>query len=125
MAFSRIHVFRYSKRPGTPAAQRPDQLDATLIAERAERLRVLSDELMGADARKRSGMHEQVLIESRSGSFFWGTSESYHRVRIPCGPHLAIGDLVEVELGPLSCQQSIMVGNEEVLLEGSIWKPTQ
>ena len=41
MGFSKMHVFRYSKRPGTPAATAPNQVDPKVMAERAKKMRDL------------------------------------------------------------------------------------
>ena len=49
VGFSKIHVFPYSKREGTPAAARADQVPPEVKAARAARLRALSDELAAAD----------------------------------------------------------------------------
>src|SRR5262249_58753029 len=37
--FSRIHVFSYSRRRGTPAADYPDQVPPPVVAQRRQRLR--------------------------------------------------------------------------------------
>lgn len=76
--FSKIHVFPYSKRAGTPAAERVDQVPEAVKAERAARLRVLSDELREADFENRIGTRELVLVEAESG-----LAESYHEVPAP------------------------------------------
>jgi threonylcarbamoyladenosine tRNA methylthiotransferase MtaB len=75
-AFSKIHIFRYSPRQGTPAADRDDQVDPTLKKERVQRLVVLERELRAADRYARTGRVESVLIE-RAG---YGKSSSYHDV---------------------------------------------
>ena len=78
-AFSRMHIFRYSKREGTPAAQRDDQVVPELKADRMERLHSLAAELRSADAQKRLGTTELVLVESKGR----GMSESYYEVHMP------------------------------------------
>ena len=78
--FSKIHVFPYSKRAGTPAAKRADQVDAILVKQRAAQLRGLSDELRASDYRSRIGTSELVLVESR-----YALTESYHEIPIPEG----------------------------------------
>ena len=45
VGFAKIHVFPYSQREGTPAAERPDQVPPGEKAARAARLRTLTDEL--------------------------------------------------------------------------------
>ncbi len=76
--FSKIHVFRYSKRAGTPAAARLDQIPADVIADRAHRLSALARELRQEAARSREGSLERVLVESEGR----GTSESYFPVEV-------------------------------------------
>ncbi|MGI6591355.1 MAG: MiaB/RimO family radical SAM methylthiotransferase [Eggerthellaceae bacterium] len=75
-AFSKVHVFRYSRRAGTPAAQRADQVDAATVAARANRLSALGRELAFEDAARRAGTVEQVLVEQAGR----GITESYHPV---------------------------------------------
>lgn len=90
--FSKIHVFRYSRRAGTPAAERSDQVDPQVIAERAHRLTDLGRILAHKDAARRAGSAERVLVE-RTGR---GTTESYHTVLLPQG--MSAGTLQEVTL---------------------------
>lgn len=91
MAFSRMHVFRYSLRPGTTAALRGDQIDPTVKAQRACEMRALAQELMRLDLKARVGTLERVLIE-RSGR---GMSESYHQVRVDA--QLPPGSLITMQ----------------------------
>jgi threonylcarbamoyladenosine tRNA methylthiotransferase MtaB len=90
--FSKIHVFRYSRRAGTPAAERTDQVDAQVKAERAHRLAELARELRDADRAGRRGTTELVLVESDGRA----TTESYHTVDAPAGSKE--GDLVPCPL---------------------------
>lgn len=93
--FMRLHVFRYSKRAGTPAAARPDQIPPQVMAERAKTLRELGAKLALEDMYKRLGTVEQVIVE-RPGI---GTSESYHKVLVPTD--LAPGLLLPMELADI------------------------
>lgn len=92
VAFSKIHVFPYSRREGTPAAARIDQVAPAAKTDRAARLRALSDELAAADRAARTGSVELALVE-RPGH---ATTESYHEVSISSDS--AIGSLVPVKL---------------------------
>lgn len=71
--FSKMHVFRYSQREGTPAAIRPDQVSPEVRARRAARLRTLSDTLRETYASSFIGCTERVLLEESGGA----TSECY------------------------------------------------
>ena len=72
--FMRLHVFRYSARPMTPAALRDDQIEPEIIAMRAKHLENLANTLSLADKNRRIGCEEFILAESEHA----GTSESYH-----------------------------------------------
>ena len=50
VGFSRMHVFRYSARPGTPAATMPDQVPPEIMAERSQRMRELAERMARIDA---------------------------------------------------------------------------
>jgi len=58
-----LHVFPYSKRPGTPAARMPQVADEA-IKERAKRLRVAGETALRKRLAAEVGMTRQVLIES-------------------------------------------------------------
>ena len=74
--FSKIHVFPYSKREGTPAAQRTDQIAPSIKTERAARLRNLGDKLAHRDFESRSGSTEWALVEANGTAM----TESYYSV---------------------------------------------
>ena len=90
--FSKMHIFRYSKRAGTPAAARPDQVAPEEKARRAHELEAVADALREADRARRAGTRELVLVETGG----LATTESYHTVDAPRGAN--VGDLVECML---------------------------
>lgn len=102
--FMRLHVFRYSKRPNTPAAGRTDQIDPRVKAMRSQRLIELGQHLALADMEHRLGTCEQVIIE-RPGL---GTSESYHAVA--CDAALPIGSLVDLEFADIDVDAMRLIG---------------
>lgn len=91
--FSRIHVFRYSKRSGTPAAGRNDQISPEMSAARGKELSALGALLHEEDMRRRCGHVEQVLVEQLGK----GMTGSYHGISFT-GDSYPVGSLVEVEL---------------------------
>jgi threonylcarbamoyladenosine tRNA methylthiotransferase MtaB len=100
--FAKLHVFRYSRRPGTPAAQRPDQVADTQKAARASALRELSARLTRRHAASRIGAAAEVLVErvdrgADAAAFAEGTTRDYLRVRFP-GREACVGELVGVRL---------------------------
>lgn len=86
-AFSKIHVFPYSKREGTPAAERVDQVPGIQAAARAKQLRHLAKQLRAADYRARTGSCERVLVEQ----YGRGMTESYYEITVPS--NLPVGSL--------------------------------
>src|SRR5213080_2912365 len=58
-----LHVFPYSKRPGTPAARMP-QVAGVTIKERAKRLRATAEAALRKRLASELGVTRQVLIES-------------------------------------------------------------
>ncbi len=91
VGFSKIHVFPYSIREGTPAALRTDHLPFDVIQQRSRIMRSLSKELRQNDWEKRKGSRELCIIEPRQA-----ITESYHTISLPKDAH--IGDLVYMTL---------------------------
>jgi len=60
-----LHVFSYSRRPGTAAAQMPDQVAPGVIRERMRILRTLSDLKKRAFFERSIGADLEVLVEGR------------------------------------------------------------
>ena len=98
-----LHVFPYSRRPGTVAAGLPDQVAAPVKDERVQRLRKL-------DAEKRQRFHaaqlgsiRQVLVEGKRGKrqLLKGFSDNYVPVFLQ-GPDRLINTVVAVRLTRLA-----------------------
>ena len=90
-----LHVFPYSKRPGTPAASMPGQVPEEVKNSRVERLMALSDILHADFVKANSGRREEVLFESSDkGGRMYGYTRNYIRVERPFDPD-AIGRIIE------------------------------
>lgn len=85
IGFSRIHVFKYSPRKGTPAASLEDQIDGTIKNSRSEKLIDLG-EILAEDFRKRfSNKSLDVLFEEENKKIpnaYEGYTTNYLRVRL-------------------------------------------
>ena len=82
-----IHIFPYSRRPGTPAALWKDQVRDSVKTERVARLEALCDELHQEFIRKNKGRVSQVLWESDvKDGMMGGYSGNYIRVERPYDP---------------------------------------
>lgn len=83
MAFAKIHVFPYSMRKGTVAAERSDQVLPQIKTERAHLMEQLSARLEQEFLKKQVGTEKTVLVEKkRSDEYSYGLTDSYFEVRI-------------------------------------------
>ncbi len=91
-----IHVFPYSRRPGTPAATMSGQVSDTDKKKRVEQLEKLCSELHSDFIEANRGIRERVLFEStdRAGRME-GYTGNYIRIERKYDPSLA-GKLVDV-----------------------------
>ena len=90
--FAKIHAFPYSRRAGTPAAERADQVPPDIKAVRAAALRALGDELRAAERARRAGTVELALVEEGGVAM----SESYFELAAPADA--PVGSLVRMTL---------------------------
>ena len=81
--FSELHVFPYSRRPGTPADKLPDQLTQAVKARRAHEAKAVSEETGREFLEASIGQTLPVLFESAEGEGSLGHSDTYLYVRIP------------------------------------------
>ncbi len=85
-----LHVFPFSSRPGTKAADMPGHLQSLVIKERAEALRVLGESKREAYHRRFLGRELDLLVMQQGGDGFCsGLSRNYLSVQIPGDESLA------------------------------------
>jgi tRNA-2-methylthio-N6-dimethylallyladenosine synthase len=65
--FASAYTFQYSARPGTPAADRPDQVPRAVVQERYERLDVLQERISLEENAAQVGRTVEVLVAEASG----------------------------------------------------------
>ena len=84
IGFSKVHVFKYSPRKGTPAFDFKNQVDGNTKKDRSNRLINLSDELskkfLSDNLFKQ---HEVLFEENTNGNKLTGYSRNYIRFSIP------------------------------------------
>ncbi|MDO4178535.1 MAG: tRNA (N(6)-L-threonylcarbamoyladenosine(37)-C(2))-methylthiotransferase MtaB [Phascolarctobacterium sp.] len=82
--FTKMHIFPYSKRKGTPAERMPNQVEEKVKAERATRLGELDNELVHAALQKMVGKTVSVLFEQPvDANHMEGLCSEYFRVIAP------------------------------------------
>lgn len=105
--FALAYTFQYSKRPGTPAAEMPDQLPKEIVQERYERLLEVVNEIAWQENQKQIGKRVEVLVASGEGRKDENTNRRSGRARDNRLVHFEVpqgaeqprpGDLVTVEV---------------------------
>jgi threonylcarbamoyladenosine tRNA methylthiotransferase MtaB len=88
MKFARIHVFPYSPRPGTAAAEMPHQVPEPVKKERSRQTLLLADESAQSFQRRFLGRIMEVLWEQQVGGIWSGLTGNYIKVYTKNGEDL-------------------------------------
>jgi tRNA-2-methylthio-N6-dimethylallyladenosine synthase len=110
VGYAAAYSFKYSPRPGTPAATMEDQIPRDIMDDRLQRLQARINEHQLAFNRSTVGRSTQILIErkGRYGSQMIGRSPWLQSVHVETSARP--GDIVEVTL--LSAGPNSMAGSE-------------
>lgn len=95
IAFSRMHVFPYSRRTGTLAASMPGQVSKSVKDARAAELISLGEKMAAEYARSLVGQTRDVLFETEENGAACGYTPEYLRVR---ARGARTGDILPVKL---------------------------
>lgn len=82
MSFSKIHVFPYSIRLGTSAANMPNQVDESIKKERVKKLMDLSEIMEKEYYNKFVGKELDILVEECDNNVSIGHSSNYLMIRL-------------------------------------------
>ncbi len=99
IGFSKVHVFPYSAREGTPAAEM-DQLNGNVIKDYSKKLRLLNEALMLSYQKEFIGQKKEVLIEEvrdHKTDLLTGYTDNYLKVLLSGADKLK-NQLVKVKL---------------------------
>lgn len=104
--FASAFMYQYSKRPGTPAAEMPNQIDPKVINERYERLSKVVNEVILEQNKKQIGKIVEVLVSNDEGKreqhtkTISGRGKDNRLIHFYPSADLKIrpGDFVEVEI---------------------------
>lgn len=83
MGFANVHVFPFSPRPGTPAAELPGQVSASVLAARAQAMRGVAAASRRAFLAGMVGERVEVLWERQRQGWWEGHTDTYVLVRAP------------------------------------------
>ncbi|MDD3480986.1 MAG: tRNA (N(6)-L-threonylcarbamoyladenosine(37)-C(2))-methylthiotransferase MtaB [Patescibacteria group bacterium] len=81
VGFAKLHVFPYSKRTGTKAAEMEEQVEEKIKKERAKKLREIGEELREGYIKRFVGQELLVLLEEKKGEYWYGLTGNYLRVK--------------------------------------------
>ncbi|MGA0209361.1 MAG: tRNA (N6-isopentenyl adenosine(37)-C2)-methylthiotransferase MiaB [Candidatus Nanopelagicales bacterium] len=90
--FASAFTFQYSKRPGTPAAELPDQIDPSIVQDRYERLVAVVNDIAWQENKALLGTDVEVLVAAGEGRKDQTTSRISGRARDNRLVHVDIGD---------------------------------
>ncbi len=111
---SYLHVFTYSERDNTEAAEMEDAVPANVRAKRSKMLRGLSVKKRRAFYESQIGTNRTVLFESENKEgYIHGFTENYVRVKTPWNPEL-VNTLREIKLSKIDEDGSVRLEFKEV-----------
>jgi tRNA-2-methylthio-N6-dimethylallyladenosine synthase len=90
--FAGAFTFQYSKRPGTPAADMPDQLPKSVVTERYQRLIELQERISLEQNREQVGRAVELLVATGEGRKDASTARMSGRARDGRLVHFLPGD---------------------------------
>lgn len=97
IGFAKVHVFPYSARPGTKAANLPDQLPKQTKEARAKTLIAVAERLSEKFLRSQIGTVQSVLFETtKTAHGLQGYSENYTPVAVAAGA--VPGEIAKVKI---------------------------
>jgi threonylcarbamoyladenosine tRNA methylthiotransferase MtaB len=79
-AFADMHIFPYSRRPGTPADKMPGQHNNATKEARSRAAIAVAEEMSLAYRENLIGTQLEVLFEEADGSYFTGHAPNYIKV---------------------------------------------
>jgi len=98
IGFSFVHIFPYSPKHGTPAAEMENQISKEIKAKRAKELKEIMEEKRNDFLSKMIGKTEKILIEKKlSDGVYEGYSENYIYVEVKSDKDL-FNKIVEVKI---------------------------
>jgi len=81
-AFSDMHIFPYSKRPGTKAGLMPNQIEKSIKQQRASVARQVAEQMKNEFLQSQIGKTVEVLIEEQKGKSSIGHASNYTKVTV-------------------------------------------
>jgi threonylcarbamoyladenosine tRNA methylthiotransferase MtaB len=113
---SYLHVFTYSEREQTVAAELPGVVPGSTRADRSKMLHILSDKKRRAFYQSQLGKVGEVLFEDdQKGGFMHGFTKNYVKVRAKYDP-VMVNELKTVQLQSMTAEGEVEVAEAEAVL---------
>lgn len=97
--FAKMHIFPFSARKGTPAAEFQGAVTEAVKKERAEVLGKIDEAMHHAFLKAMTGKAAEVLFEQPAGDDYWeGLTGNYQRVFVKCGGKEPGGEILPVKI---------------------------
>lgn len=97
MEFSKVHIFPYSVRPNTPAANLPEQLSRAQKQQRAKIMSIQTEKVQNDFYSNQVGTIHEVLFETQRSSTAIGYTKNYMPVYVKSEENL-VGSIRKVEI---------------------------
>ena len=117
LQFSHMHIFSYSPRPGTKAAELPAQVDDAIKRQRSRELHQLMSEMKSTSLAAALNQSVDVLVESRTtdedGDWYVGYTPNYLRIRFPVSEKESSMEnrIIRVEITAVNQQNGRLTGH--------------
>jgi threonylcarbamoyladenosine tRNA methylthiotransferase MtaB len=107
---SYMHVFTYSERPNTPAAEMPGKIPMEIRRMRNKKLRILSDKKRLQFYERHIGDQRPALLEhSKESGYFNGFTDNYIPVLLSASAGFDVNQIVQLRLEGVN-EQGKMLG---------------
>ena len=120
VGYDNVFAFRYSRRPGTPAAEMPDQIDDAIKARRNTRLLEVVGRVTAARSARLDGRAVEILVDGhakKGEGALSGRTRCNRVVNFDGQGRTAVGDVVQVrvtEVLPHSLRGALATSEEPV-----------
>lgn len=96
--FSKIHVFPYSLREGTLAAEMKNQIDSQTKKIRVAKVLEIANTKEKNFAEKIIGQTVEIISETEENGFIDGLTKNYIRVYVPADKKIKLGEIIRVKI---------------------------
>jgi len=108
--FSDMHIFPYSKRPGTVAETMPGQVENAIKQQRAKDAKIVAKYMKNDYLKSQIGKTLEVLFEEKKGKYSIGHSSNYLKVAVQSTSHGKIDKNTLKNVKIVSTKDGLLLG---------------